>query len=124
MDGIRSIAATIRTTQLLSRPRKSLPQGKDPAGSGDPNTVGADRIINTLAASRIYRSDTIVVDLGTATTYDCITAEGVFLGGIIAPGLRNELGQAFVTENRNKHDKAGRVHRVNGAGQQEQLERH
>ena len=42
MDGIRSIAATIRTTQLLSRPRKSLPQGKDPAGSGDPNTVGAD----------------------------------------------------------------------------------
>ena len=44
--------------------------------------------INTLAASRIYKTDTIVVDLGTATTYDCITAEGVFLGGIIAPGLR------------------------------------
>lgn len=54
----------------------------------EPATVGADRIINTLAASRIYGTDTIVVDLGTATTYDCITAEGVFLGGIIAPGLR------------------------------------
>jgi type III pantothenate kinase len=54
----------------------------------EPATVGADRIINTLAASRIYQTDTIVVDLGTATTYDCITAEGVFLGGIIAPGLR------------------------------------
>jgi type III pantothenate kinase len=54
----------------------------------EPNTVGADRLINTLAASRIYKTDTIVVDLGTATTYDCITAEGVFLGGIIAPGLR------------------------------------
>ncbi len=54
----------------------------------EPLTVGADRIINTLAASRRYRADTIVVDLGTATTYDCITAEGVFLGGIIAPGLR------------------------------------
>ena len=54
----------------------------------EPNTVGADRLINTLAASRLYKSDTIVVDLGTATTYDCITAEGVFLGGIIAPGLR------------------------------------
>ncbi|HEX5437534.1 MAG TPA: type III pantothenate kinase [Gemmatimonadaceae bacterium] len=54
----------------------------------EPLTVGADRIINTLAASRLYHADTIVVDLGTATTYDCITADGVFLGGIIAPGVR------------------------------------
>jgi len=54
----------------------------------EPLTVGADRILNTLAASRIYKVDTVVVDLGTATTYDCITAEGVFFGGIIAPGLR------------------------------------
>ena len=53
----------------------------------EPLTVGADRIINTLAASRLYRSDCIVVDLGTATTYDCITAAGVFLGGVIAPGI-------------------------------------
>lgn len=53
----------------------------------EPLTVGADRIVNTLAASRMYRSDCIVVDLGTATTYDCITADGVFLGGVIAPGL-------------------------------------
>jgi len=54
----------------------------------EPLTVGADRIINTLAASRLYACDTIVVDFGTATTYDCITADGVFLGGVIAPGLR------------------------------------
>jgi len=54
----------------------------------EPLTVGADRIINTLAASRLYRADTIVVDLGTATTFDCITADGVFLGGVIAPGVR------------------------------------
>ncbi len=54
----------------------------------EPLTVGADRIVNTLAASRLHGCDTIVVDLGTATTYDCITAEGVFLGGVIAPGLR------------------------------------
>ena len=54
----------------------------------EPLTVGADRLINTLAASRIYRRDTIVVDFGTATTYDCITGDGVFLGGIIAPGIR------------------------------------
>ena len=54
----------------------------------EPLTVGADRIINTLAASRLFKRDTIVVDLGTATTYDCITADGVFLGGVIAPGMR------------------------------------
>jgi type III pantothenate kinase len=61
----------------------------------EPLTVGADRIINTLAASRIYRRDTIVVDLGTATTYDCITADGVFLGGVIAPGVRTSAETLF-----------------------------
>jgi type III pantothenate kinase len=53
----------------------------------EPFTVGADRIANTLAASRIYKCDAIVVDLGTATTYDCITADGTFLGGVIQPGV-------------------------------------
>jgi type III pantothenate kinase len=53
----------------------------------EPRTVGADRIVNTLAASRIFARDAIVVDLGTATTFDCITANGVFLGGVIAPGV-------------------------------------
>jgi type III pantothenate kinase len=53
----------------------------------EPLTVGADRIINTLAASRTYKKDCVVVDLGTATTFDCITADGVFLGGVIAPGV-------------------------------------
>lgn len=53
----------------------------------EPRTVGADRIVNTLAASVLYQRDTVVVDLGTATTYDCITADGVFLGGVIAPGI-------------------------------------
>jgi len=54
----------------------------------EPGTVGADRIVNTLAASRLLRVDTIVVDFGTATTLDCIAKDGRFLGGIIAPGLR------------------------------------
>jgi type III pantothenate kinase len=54
----------------------------------EPLSVGADRIINTLAASRLFKRDAIVVDLGTATTFDCITADGVFLGGVIAPGVR------------------------------------
>lgn len=55
----------------------------------EPMTVGADRIVNTLATSRLYRVDAIVVDMGTATTFDCITADGVFLGGVIAPGVRS-----------------------------------
>lgn len=53
----------------------------------EPLTVGADRIINTLAASRTYERDCIVVDIGTATTFDCISADGVFFGGVIAPGV-------------------------------------
>jgi len=54
----------------------------------EPLSVGADRILNTLAASHLFRRDTIVVDLGTATTFDCITADGAFIGGVIAPGVR------------------------------------
>ena len=54
----------------------------------EPMTVGADRIVNTLAAAQLYKRDTIAVDLGTATTFDCITGDGVFMGGIIAPGIR------------------------------------
>jgi type III pantothenate kinase len=61
----------------------------------EPLTVGADRIINTLAASRLYGRDTVVVDLGTATTFDCITADGVFLGGVIAPGVRTSAETLF-----------------------------
>jgi type III pantothenate kinase len=54
----------------------------------EPLSVGADRLLNTLAAAQIFRRDTIVVDLGTATTFDCITGDGVFVGGVIAPGVR------------------------------------
>ena len=54
----------------------------------EPLTVGADRIVNTLAAHALYARDTIVVDFGTATTFDCITADGRFIGGVIAPGVR------------------------------------
>jgi type III pantothenate kinase len=61
----------------------------------EPLTVGADRIINTLAASRKHGRDAIVVDLGTATTFDCITSDGVFLGGVIAPGVRSSAETLF-----------------------------
>ncbi len=53
----------------------------------EPHTVGADRVVNTLAAAELYGRDTIIVDFGTATTFDCITKSGAFLGGVIAPGI-------------------------------------
>ena len=53
----------------------------------EPLTVGADRIVNTLAARELYGRNTLAVDLGTATTFDCITADGRFVGGVIAPGV-------------------------------------
>ncbi len=59
----------------------------------EPLSVGADRIINTLAAVERFKADTIVVDFGTATTFDCITADGRFIGGVIMPGLRTSADQ-------------------------------
>ncbi len=54
----------------------------------EPHSVGADRVVNTLAAKELYGRDTVIVDFGTATTFDCITKDGAFLGGVIAPGVR------------------------------------
>lgn len=59
----------------------------------EPRSVGADRIINTLAAVERFQCDTVVVDFGTATTFDCITQDGRFLGGVIMPGLRTSADQ-------------------------------
>jgi len=55
-----------------------------------PSDVGADRLVNALAAGRIHGTPAVVVDFGTATTLDCIAADGAYVGGAIAPGL--ELG--------------------------------
>lgn len=53
----------------------------------EPLTVGADRVVNTLAACDLFRRDTVVVDYGTATTFDCVTQDRRFIGGVIAPGV-------------------------------------
>jgi type III pantothenate kinase len=57
-------------------------------GVEEPLGVGADRLVNAIAAHWLYADDAIVVDLGTATTYDCVTRAGAFVGGAIAPGVR------------------------------------
>jgi type III pantothenate kinase len=53
----------------------------------NPKEVGADRIVNAVGAYERHRSGLIVVDFGTATTFDCISARGEYLGGAIAPGV-------------------------------------
>ncbi|HUP00364.1 MAG TPA: type III pantothenate kinase [Gemmatimonadota bacterium] len=55
----------------------------------EPGQVGADRVANTLAAHLAYPGPAIVVDFGTATNFDVVSADGAFLGGIIAPGLES-----------------------------------
>ena len=53
----------------------------------NPAEVGADRIVNAVAAFHKYRRALVVVDFGTATTFDCISADGTYLGGAISPGI-------------------------------------
>ena len=53
----------------------------------NPREVGADRIANAVAAFHLYGGPAIVVDFGTATTFDALSADGEYLGGAIAPGL-------------------------------------
>jgi type III pantothenate kinase len=54
----------------------------------NPREVGADRIVNAVAAHHRYGGPCIVVDFGTATTFDVVSAKGEFLGGAIAPGVQ------------------------------------
>ena len=53
----------------------------------NPNEVGADRIVNAVAAYRKYKTALIIIDFGTATTFDVISEQGEYLGGAIAPGI-------------------------------------
>jgi type III pantothenate kinase len=53
----------------------------------NPREVGADRVVNAVAAHRIYGGSVIVIDLGTATTFDAVSEDGDYLGGAIAPGI-------------------------------------
>jgi type III pantothenate kinase len=53
----------------------------------NPREVGADRIVNAAAGYEKYRKSLIIIDLGTATTFDCISERGEYLGGAIAPGI-------------------------------------
>lgn len=62
----------------------------------EPKTVGADRVLNAIAAHAVHPGDLIVVDFGTATTFDMVDYSGAYKGGIIAPGINLSL-DALVT---------------------------
>lgn len=53
--------------------------------------VGADRVVNNVAAVKKYGAPCIVIDFGTATTFNAISAKGEFIGGVIAPGIKGSL---------------------------------
>ncbi len=58
-----------------------------PILTDNPKEVGSDRIVNSLAAATLFGGPAIVVDFGTATTFDAVSAKGEYLGGAIAPGV-------------------------------------
>lgn len=58
-----------------------------PVHYDNPAEVGADRIVNAVAAFEKYGGPCVVVDFGTATTFDCVSAKGEYLGGVICPGI-------------------------------------
>jgi type III pantothenate kinase len=70
----------------------------------NPREVGADRIVNAIAAFEKYRGGVVVVDFGTATTFDCISSKGEYLGGVIAPGIMISVEALF--------DRASKLPRV------------
>jgi type III pantothenate kinase len=57
----------------------------------DPQTVGADRVLNAIAAHAAHGGDLVVIDFGTATTFDVVDFNGAYKGGIIAPGINLSL---------------------------------
>jgi type III pantothenate kinase len=81
------IMADRRGLPLLSATAAVMPM---PIRIDRPAEVGADRLINALAVSRLYGTPAIAVDFGTATKFDCVARDGSYVGGAIAPGI--EMG--------------------------------
>jgi len=88
----------------------------------DKSSVGADRIANAVAVRALYGTPAIVVDLGTATTFDCISSEGEYLGGVIAPGVMTSAEELFRRAARIPRVELRRPERVLGRATQESLQ--
>lgn len=88
----------------------------------DRTAVGADRIANAVAARALYGTPAIVVDLGTATTFDCISQQGAYLGGAIAPGVATSAEELFRRASRLPRVDLRRPARVLGRTTEESLQ--
>jgi len=82
VDSIFNIKSMILTTKIDTGVKIKLQNNEE---------AGADRIANAYAASKLYKLPAIIIDFGTATTFDIINSNKEFIGGIIAPGLRLQL---------------------------------
>ena len=95
------------STKLFGSPPQIVGPGMRtgmPVRYENPHEVGADRIVNAVAAFEIYGGPIIAVDFGTATTFDCISARGEYLGGVICPGIHISMEALF--------ERASKLHRV------------
>ncbi len=79
-----------------------------------PEEVGADRLLNALAAHQRYRGPLVVIDFGTATTFDVVDGEGAYLGGAIAPGINLSIEALHQAAARLPRIGIGRPHGVIG----------
>src|SRR3712207_6309990 len=61
----------------------------------NPKSVGADRIVNAVAAHELFKKPLIIIDFGTATTYCAVTKKGDYLGGAICPGIKISAAALF-----------------------------
>ena len=94
-------------TKLFDRPPHLVGPGMRtgmPVRYENPHEVGADRIVNSVAAFEIYGGPIIVVDFGTATTFDCVSVKGEYMGGVICPGIHISMDALF--------ERASKLHRV------------
>jgi type III pantothenate kinase len=87
LTGVVSQLAERRGVPLMIAGSATIPM---PIRVQRPVEVGADRLVNGVAVARLYGAPAIVIDFGTATTFDCVARDGAYIGGAITPGL--ELG--------------------------------
>jgi type III pantothenate kinase len=95
------------STKLFDRPPIVVGPGIRtgmPVRYENPREVGADRIVNALAAFDLFGGPVIAVDFGTATTFDCVSERGEYLGGVIFPGIHTSMEALF--------ERASMLHRV------------
>ena len=80
----------------------------------NPEEVGADRLLNALAAHRRYQGPLVVIDFGTATTFDVVDADGAYIGGVISPGINLSIEALHRAAARLPRIGIGRPHSVIG----------